>query len=89
MLSWLKDILGDAYTEAIAHAVAQKIGLCFVARADFNKSNNEKKALQKELTVLRKQLEEYSTQTVNKNIATNEKTCPAHLPERLFIRYKQ
>lgn len=45
MLDWLKTILGDAYTEEIDKKVSEEIGKSFVARADFNTVNTEKKVL--------------------------------------------
>jgi hypothetical protein len=45
MLDWLKTILGDSYTEEIDNAVSKEIGKGFVARADFNAVNDEKKNL--------------------------------------------
>lgn len=45
MLDWLKTILGDAYTDEIDKKVSEEIGKAFVARADFNTLNTEKKAL--------------------------------------------
>lgn len=45
MLDWLKTILGDAYTEEIDKKVSEEIGKGFVARADFNALNAEKKGL--------------------------------------------
>ena len=35
-LLWLKEIIGDAYTEDMDAAACQAIGKDFVARADFN-----------------------------------------------------
>lgn len=37
MLEWLKEILGEAYTDDIDKSVSGKIGENFVAKADFNK----------------------------------------------------
>lgn len=45
MLDWLKTILGEAYSEEIDKKVSEEIGKNFVARADFNTLNTEKKAL--------------------------------------------
>ena len=38
-LLWLKEIIGDAYTEDMDAAACQAIGKDFVARADFNAKN--------------------------------------------------
>lgn len=45
MLDWLKTILGEAYSEEIDKKVSEEIGKNFVARADFNALNTEKKKL--------------------------------------------
>lgn len=45
MLDWLKTILGDSYTDEIDKAASKEIGKGFVARADFNALNDEKKTL--------------------------------------------
>lgn len=39
MLDWLKEILGDNYSEEIDKKVSAKIGENFVSRADFNEKN--------------------------------------------------
>lgn len=57
MLEWLKTILGDAYTEEIDKKVSEEIGKNFVARADFNAVNAEKKALADTVKERDKQLE--------------------------------
>lgn len=46
---WLKEILGDSYTEDIDGRVSAEIGKGFVARADFNTKNDEVKTLQGQL----------------------------------------
>ena len=43
MLEWLKEILGDAWTDEIDKAVSARIGQDFVSRADFNAKNDELK----------------------------------------------
>lgn len=45
MLDWLKNIMGDAYTPEIDKAVSEEIGKAFVAKADFNAANTERKQL--------------------------------------------
>ncbi|HCT64276.1 MAG TPA: hypothetical protein DIC60_03235 [Lachnospiraceae bacterium] len=42
---WLKEILGEGYTEEVDKKVAEKIGELFVSRADFNEVNETKKNL--------------------------------------------
>ena len=39
MLVWLKEILGDLYTDEIDSSVSKKIGENFVSKADFNEKN--------------------------------------------------
>ena len=57
MLDWLKTILGEAYTEDIDKKVSAEIGKGFVARADFNTLNEDKKALAGQLSDRDTQLE--------------------------------
>lgn len=57
MLDWLKTILGDAYTDEIDKKVSEEIGKGFVARADFNALNAEKKTLTDTIKERDKQLE--------------------------------
>lgn len=45
-LLWLKEIIGDAYTEDMDAAACQAIGKDFVARADFNAKNTRVKELE-------------------------------------------
>lgn len=63
MFEWLKAILGEAYTEDIDKKVAEEIGKSFVARADFNTANTEKKALADTVAKRDKQLESLKTTT--------------------------
>lgn len=56
MLDWLKAILGDAYTDDIDTKVSAEIGKSFVARADFNTTNEAKKQLETSLAERDKQL---------------------------------
>ena len=64
-LLWLKEIIGDAYTEDMDAAACQAIGKDFVARADFNAKNTRVKELEAQVGQLEeaakghaKQLEE-------------------------------
>lgn len=64
-LLWLKEIIGDAYTEDMDAAACQAIGKDFVARADFNTKNTRVKELEAQVGQLEeaakghaKQLEE-------------------------------
>lgn len=58
MLDWLKTILGDAYTDDIDRKVSDEIGKNFVARADFNTLNAEKKSLAETVKERDKQLDD-------------------------------
>ena len=64
-LLWLKEIIGEAYTEEMDAAACQAIGKDFVARADFNAKNTRVKELEAQVDQLEeaakghaKQLEE-------------------------------
>lgn len=57
MLSWLKDILGDNYTEDIEKKISQEIGKSFVAKADFNAKNDSLKNLEAQVHERDTQLE--------------------------------
>ena len=57
MLDWLKTILGDAYSDDVDKKISDEIGKNFVARADFNTLNTEKKALADTLKDRDRQLE--------------------------------
>lgn len=56
MLDWLKAILGNAYTDEIDTKVSAEIGKGFVAKADFNTTNETKKQLEASLAERDKQL---------------------------------
>lgn len=49
MFDWLKDILGDNYSEDIDKAVAKQIGKDFVAKSDFNATKRKLDDLQKDV----------------------------------------
>lgn len=55
---WLKDLIGESYTEEIDKKVASEIGKQFVSKVDFNKLNDTKKSLETQLTDRDTQLEE-------------------------------
>lgn len=57
MLQWLKDILGESYTDAIDKSVSEQIGKDFVARTDFNATNEAKKQLEHQIKERDKQLD--------------------------------
>lgn len=90
MLEWLKTILGDAWTEDIDKKVSEEIGKGFVARADFNTLNAEKKALADTVKDRDKQLETLKaatgdTEALKQQIATlqadNATAAKAHEAE--------
>lgn len=45
-LDWLKEIIGESYTEEMDKQAAAKIGESFVSKADFNTVNEAKKSLE-------------------------------------------
>lgn len=49
MLEWLKEILGEQYSEDIDKKVSEEIGKNFVAKADFNNVNETKKTLEQQI----------------------------------------
>lgn len=58
MLDWLKDILGDNYSEDIDKKVSAEIGKSFVSKSDFSAKNEAYKGLQSQIAERDKQLEE-------------------------------
>lgn len=61
-LTWLKDILGDAYTEEADAQVCKALGERFVSRADYNAKNERVKELETENGQLQKTVESRDTQ---------------------------
>lgn len=55
---WLKEIIGEGYTEEIDGKVSKQIGDRFVAKADFDATNTAYKTLETQLAERDKQLEE-------------------------------
>lgn len=51
-LQWLKDIIGDVYTDDMDNAAAQALGKDFVSRADFNEKAGKAKELEATVTQL-------------------------------------
>ena len=58
MLDWLKEILGEAWTEEIDKKVSEEIGKGFVSRSDFNTKNEELKTARTTLKERDGQLEQ-------------------------------
>lgn len=59
MLEWLKEILGDSYTEEIDKKVSAEIGKAFVAKVDFDAKNTENKTLKGQLTEANKKIQAF------------------------------
>ena len=51
-LQWMKEIMGDAYTEDLDAKVCQAVGERFIARTDFNDKNAKVKELETQVTQL-------------------------------------
>ena len=58
MLDWLKEILGESWTEEIDKKVSDEIGKGFVSRSDFNTKNEELKTAKSTLKERDGQLEQ-------------------------------
>lgn len=65
MIEWLKEILGDSYTEEIDKKVSENIGKNFVSKGDFNTLNETKKTLDTQLKDANKQIEEFKNLDVD------------------------
>ena len=65
MLEWLKNILGDSWTEDIDKKISAEIGKGFVARADFNAANEAKKAAETQLTEANKTIAGYKEMDID------------------------
>lgn len=59
MLEWLKEILGDGYTEEVDKKVSVEIGKAFVAKTDFDAKNTENKTLKGQLTEANKKIQTF------------------------------
>lgn len=55
-LLWMKEILGEAYTEELDAGVCQAVGERFIPRADFNEKNNRLKELEAQAAQLTESL---------------------------------
>lgn len=65
MLEWLKNILGDSWTEDIDKKISAEIGKGFVARADFNAANEAKKAAETQLAEANKTIAGYKEMDID------------------------
>ena len=60
-LQWIKDILGDAYTDEMDAKVSAALGERFVSRADFNAKNNRVTELETQVGQLEEQAKTHAT----------------------------
>lgn len=65
MLEWLKEILGESYTEEIDKKVSGEIGRAFVAKADFDGKNTELKAARAQLAEANRTIEGFKALDVD------------------------
>lgn len=63
MLEWLKNILGEAYTDEVDAKVSAEIGKSFVSKADFNQVNTAKKKAEDDVKARDQQLEDLKKST--------------------------
>lgn len=63
MLEWLKNILGDGYTDEVDAKVSAEIGKNFVSKADFNQVNTAKKKAEDDVKARDQQLEDLEKST--------------------------
>lgn len=73
MLEWLKNVLGEHYSEDIDKKVSAEIGKGFVAKADFNSANEAKKAAEAQLAAANKTIDGYKTLDIDGIKASAEK----------------
>ncbi len=83
-LQWLKDIIGDVYTDDMDNAAAQALGKDFVSRADFNEKAGKVKELEAQIADRDKQLEDLKKSTgdvdaLKAQIASPVRSCRALL----------
>lgn len=65
MLDWLKEILGDSYTDEIDKKVSAEIGRAFVAKGDFDAKNTEAKGLKTQLAEANKTIEGFKAMDID------------------------
>lgn len=63
MLEWLKNILGEVYTDEVDAKVSAEIGKNFVSKADFNQVNTAKKKAEDDVKARDQQLEDLKKST--------------------------
>ena len=93
MLEWLKNILGEAYTDEVDVKVSAEIGKNFVSKADFNQVNTAKKKAEDDVKARDQQLEDLKKSTgdaaaLQEQISQYEKVTALILtdPEKLIRR---
>lgn len=59
MLEWLKEILGDGYSEDVDKQVSAEIGKRFVSKNDFDTKNTELKGIKSQLDDANKTIQSY------------------------------
>lgn len=69
-LQWMKDILGDAYTDEMDAKVSAALGERFVARADFNEKTGKVKELETQVTQLNEGIKTRDNEELTKQIET-------------------
>ena len=75
-LAFLKELLGDAYTEELAAKISEAVGKGFVARADFNELKETKKSLETQLAEANTAIEGF--RAADKDIETVRKEAEAY-----------
>ena len=65
MLEWLKDILGDGYTEEIDKQVSNEIGKAYAPRADLDSANEAKAAAEAQLADANKTIAGYKDMDID------------------------
>ena len=61
-LQWMKDILGDAYTEELDAKVCAALGERFVSRQDFNDKNTRLRETEAQAAQLTESVKTHDTQ---------------------------
>lgn len=74
-LQWLKEIIGDAYTDDMDNAAAQALGKDFVSRADFNEKAGKVKELEATVTQLNGTVKDRDKQLETLKASTGDVTA--------------
>ena len=96
-LEWLKEIIGEAYTEEVDGKAASAIGTRFVSKDDFNAVNTAKKTLEGEVATLKesldngedfkKKFEELEKRVADEKAAAEEERKAAEKEKELSDRF--